>query len=487
MAAEGGHPNFANRTVWTGDNLDILRGINSECIDLIYLDPPFNSNRNYSAPIGSKAAGAAFKDTWTLDDVDEAWHGEIAERDPALYGVIGAAGLAHGPSMKSYLIMMAVRLLELRRVLKPAGSIYLHCDPTASHYLKLLMDVVFGVKAFRNEVVWKRSGRSDGKRFGWTHDILLGYAAPGVSWNDVFVPFDSEYIRRFYREEDDRRGPYKRVDLTGPGTTEGESGKPWRGAEPTSVGRHWSVPRTGAYAQWIEENVIPEYRAVSSPLQRLDMLAEADMIHWPKRGKGWPMLKRYLAASPGRRVNDVFDDIRMISNLSRERVGYPTQKPLALLERIIKTSSNEGDMVLDPFCGCATTCVAAETLNRQWAGIDLSELAVKLVDQRLRDQHGVFGQIIGRTDVPKRTDLGILPNYRTHRHTLYGRQEGICNGCRVHFPFRNLTVDHVVPQSKGGSHHLDNLQLLCGACNSKKGNRSMEALIAELITEGIRQ
>ena len=144
-------------------------------------------------------------------------------------------------------------------------------------------------------------------------------------------------------------------------------------------------------------------------------------------------------------------------------------------------------MVLDPFCGCATTCVAAETLNRQWAGIDLSELAVKLVDQRLRDQHGVFGQIIGRTDVPKRTDLGILPNYRTHRHTLYGRQEGICNGCRVHFPFRNLTVDHVVPQSKGGSHHLDNLQLLCGACNSKKGNRSMEALIAELITEGIRQ
>lgn len=141
-----------NRTVWTGDNLEILRGINSECVDLIYLDPPFNSNRDYSAPIGSEAAGAAFKDTWTLDDVDEAWHGEIADCDPALYSVIGAAGLAHGPGMKSYLIMMAVRLLEMKRVLKPTGSIYLHCDPTASHYLKTVMDVVFGVQNFRNEI-----------------------------------------------------------------------------------------------------------------------------------------------------------------------------------------------------------------------------------------------------------------------------------------------------------------------------------------------
>ena len=159
-------PNFVNRTVWTGDNLDILRGVNPECVDLIYLDPPFKSDRNYSAPIGSEAAGAAFKDTWTLDDVDEAWHGEIADRDPALYSVIGAAGLAHGASMKSYLIMMAVRLLEMRRVLKPTGSIYLHCDPTASHYLKLLMDTVFGTRNFRNEVVWDYTFRlMDLKRF----------------------------------------------------------------------------------------------------------------------------------------------------------------------------------------------------------------------------------------------------------------------------------------------------------------------------------
>ena len=176
--------NFSHQTIWTGDNLDIMRGMNSECVDLIYLDPPFNSNRNYAAPIGSEAAGAAFKDTWTLSDVDEAWHGEIADREPAIYSIIDAARQSHGKAMKSYLIMMAVRLLELRRVLKPTGSIYLHCDPTASHYLKLLMDAVFGASKFRNEVIWKRTaGRSDGKQFGRVHDVLLFYAGRGTVWN----------------------------------------------------------------------------------------------------------------------------------------------------------------------------------------------------------------------------------------------------------------------------------------------------------------
>ena len=164
--------------MWTGDNLDILRGINSECIDLIYLDPPFNSNQDYSAPIGSKAAGAHFKDTWTLDDVDEAWHGEIADRDPPLYSVIDAAGLAHSPNMKSYLIMMAVRLLEMRRVLTPTGSIYLHCDPTASHYLRTVMDAVLGRASFRNELVWKRtSSHSDAGRYARVSDRILLYAS----------------------------------------------------------------------------------------------------------------------------------------------------------------------------------------------------------------------------------------------------------------------------------------------------------------------
>ena len=169
-------PNFKNRTLWTGDNLDIMRGLNSETVDLIYLDPPFNSNQDYAAPIGSAAAGAAFKDTWTLSDVDLAWHGEIAEANPALYRVIDAARQAHGKGMQSYLVMMAVRLLELKRLLKPTGSIYLHCDPTASHYLKLLMDTVFGARNFKNEIVWayRKWGMSP-NRFMRNHDILLLY------------------------------------------------------------------------------------------------------------------------------------------------------------------------------------------------------------------------------------------------------------------------------------------------------------------------
>ena len=183
-------PNFKSRTMWTGDNLPVMRGLNSESVDLIYLDPPFNSNRTYSAPIGSKAAGAAFKDTWTLDDVDIAWHGEIAEQNPAVYSVIGTAGEVHGKGMKSYLIMMAVRLLEMRRVLKETGSIYLHCDPTASHYLKLLMDAVFGPKRCHSEIVWRRSLTHGGtSKYNAVHDVLFYLTKTDVfTWSGQYQP-----------------------------------------------------------------------------------------------------------------------------------------------------------------------------------------------------------------------------------------------------------------------------------------------------------
>ena len=164
-------PNFVDKTIWTGDNLDILRGINSECVDLIYLDPPFNSNKTYEAPVGSKAAGAAFKDTWTLSDLDVAWMGLIADEQPAIANLLHTASLTHGKGMQSYLTMMAVRLLAMRRVLKDTGSIYVHCDPTASHYLKLLMDAVFGQGNFRNEITWRRTtAHSDSTRYGANTD-----------------------------------------------------------------------------------------------------------------------------------------------------------------------------------------------------------------------------------------------------------------------------------------------------------------------------
>ena len=402
-------PNWKNRTLWTGDNLDIMRGMNGESVDLIYLDPPFNSNQNYSAPIGSEAAGAAFKDTWTLSDVDKAWHGEVADKDPTLYAIIDAAGLSHGKGMKSYLIMMAVRLLEMRRILKPTGSLYLHCDPTASHYLKLLLDTVLGVAHFRNEVVWSyRRWPSKSRNFQTMHDILLFYAAgAGHVFNISYEPPSASYLKRF-------KGKTQVLD--------------------------------------------PETRS------------RKIVVDAPT--KGLPL-------------RDVWD-ISIIAGSAKERLGYPTQKPLKLLDRIIQASSNPGDIVLDPFAGCATACVAAERLKRQWVGIDLSPLAAKLVKARLKQEMGLFYDIDHRTDIPRRTDFGPLPNYRTHKHTLYGKQEGICAGCLVLFPFRNMTVDHIVPQARGGSDHFDNLQLLCNACNSMKGTKPQEQFIAELKANGLR-
>ena len=456
--------NWRNRTLWTGDNLDVMRGMNSESVDLIYLDPPFNSNTDYSAPIGSEAAGAAFKDTWTLSDVDEAWHGEIADRQPALYAIIDAADLAHGKGMKSYLIMMAIRLLEMRRLLKPTGSLYLHCDPTAGHYLKTLMDVIFGRSNFINEIIWQRtSSRNDAKRWGAVHDTILFYAngASSFCWNRTYTPHTPDYIEKFYRHRDGR-GRYRLHEII----------------RTASMGErpNLSYEYKGYTPRW-------GWRRVREKVEALD---RDGRIEWSDSGR--PYLKRYLHEQSGTPVRDVISDIPPVSAHAAERTGYPTQKPLALLDRIIRASSNEDDMVLDPFCGCATALVAADRLNRQWAGIDLSPLAANLVLKRLRDDRGaLFDDVIHRTDILRRTDLGDIPNYRTHKHTLYGRQEGVCGGCRILFPFRNLTVDHVIPRAKGGSDHIDNLQLLCGACNSMKGTDSQEQLIIRLVEQGIRQ
>ena len=198
-----------------------------------------------------------------------------------------------------------------------------------------------------------------------------------------------------------------------------------------------------------------------------------------------PQLKRYLDEQKGQPIDDIWGDIPPINSQAKERTGYPTQKPLVLLDRIIKASSNPGDLVLDPFAGCATACVAAEKRERQWVGIDLSPVAASLVVNRVKDEMGLFFELNHRTDIPRRTDLGKLPSYKTHKHQLFGRQEGICAGCRVAFPFRNMTIDHIVPQSKGGTDHIDNLQLLCGACNSLKGSRDQARFLADLKVRGI--
>ena len=346
--------NWANRTVFTGDNLDVLRGMDSETVDLIYADPPFNSNRNYAAPIGSEAAGAAFKDTWTLDDVDEAWLSIIHDQHPAPRAVIEAAGAAHGDGMKSYLCMMAIRLLELRRVLALTGSIYLHCDPTASHYLKLLMDSVFGTTAYRNDIVWVRDPPGKGAKRGssqWPRnfDVLLFYAKTGEHYfAQQYVPLN-ESQRKNYRYE----------------------------------GRYKAVQR-GDYsdASW-------------------EKFRQQDKLHVSSTGKEY--VKYYLADAKAT-VGGAWTDIYGFGTrtAAKERIGYPTQKPIALLNRIIEASSKPGDVVMDPFCGCATALVAAENLTRQWVGIDISPLAVKLVRQRLSREVPLFTQ--GRHRAHGRTD-----------------------------------------------------------------------------------
>ena len=483
---QSGVCNIPNRSIFEGDNLDVMRGINDACVDLIYLDPPFNSNRDYAAPIGSKAAGAAFKDTWDLTDVDEAWHNEIADTDLPLYKIIDASQYSHGSGMKSYLIMMAVRLLEMKRILKATGSIYLHCDDTASHYLKTLMDAVFGRDNYRNDIIWNRSGgKSDSKRWGRVSDNLLFYTASSdFTWNQQYQSHDPEYVKKTYRhDDDDGRGLYTTMPLHASGVRSGESGLPWRGYDPGNAGNHWRTPTQGIMRDYIvARGLIPEWPAAYPSVHtRLEALDKAGLIAWSRNGV--PRIKTYLQATKGIAATNIVADIPMASG--KEKIGYPTQKPLALLERIIKASSNEGDVVLDPFCGCATTCIAAERLDRQWIGIDLSPLAVKLVEQRARNELGLMGgvQSNARTDIPMRTDREPAPPLSESKVVLYGAQGGNCNGCGTHFMPQHLTVDHIIARSKGGTGHLDNLQLLCGHCNSLKGDRPMEYLRARLVRE----
>jgi len=360
--------------LYYGDNLDVLRRhIRDESVDLVYLDPPFGSNADYNvlfAEHGVKSAAQvqAFTDTWQWDtearaayeDVVEAG-GRAAETMRAFRTMLG------GSDMLAYLAMMAPRLVELARVLKPTGSLYLHCDPTASHYLKLLLDSILGPDNFRSEIIWRRTAsHASAKRWPRLHDTILFFAK---SASTPFVPLqvaaDEGWITREYRYQD-ARGRHSLDNLTGAGTRTGPSGQPWRGVDPASIGsgRHW--------------------RYVPETLDRLD--AEG-RIHWPLRGQ-YPKLKQYLSESRGATAGDIWTDIPVVGRTAAERLGYPTQKPLALMQRIIQASSAPGDLVLDPFCGCGTTIDAAQEMGRRWIGIDITHLSIGLIKHRLAGRHG---------------------------------------------------------------------------------------------------
>ena len=378
-------------TLFTGDNLYIMHGMDSASVDLIYLDPPFNSKRLYKAPVGSKAAGTSFKDMWSWDDVDLGYLERIIENYPYLVQFIQSVDHIHSKAMTAYLTYMTQRIIEMHRVLKPTGSFYLHCDPTASHYLKIVLDRVFGSKQYRNEVVWSYSGGGvPTKDFARKHDVILRY-----SKSDAYV-FNKQYR------------PYS----------------------PTASGRH----------------------------------SDGTLFN----------LER------GASMTAVWNDLSPVNTQSRERTGYPTQKPLALLHRIIQASSNEGDLVLDPFCGCATTCVAAQQLNRKWVGIDIAQKSAELVVDRLTEDDRIFTDFIHREDIPKRSDKPTTPRTKEVKEHLYKDQTGKCNACSVEMEIRHLEIDHIIPQAKGGGDYYDNYQLLCGNCNRIKGKQPMEYLLAKI-------
>ena len=417
-------PNFKNRTLYHGDNLDFLRGMNSKTVDLIATDPPFKKERDFHATPDSLSAGAKFQDRWSWDrDVHEDWVDSLVNNWPKTYNVIQGSRNSYGDDMGAFLCFMAVRLIEMRRVLKDTGSIYLHCDHTASHYLKELMDAIFGRKNFRNEVVWcyKSGGASPKKYFSKKHDTIFWYT---VGQQYTFNPQKEKSYNRKLK-------PYR-----------------FSGVE--------------------------EFQ---------------DKIGW------------YTIVG----MKDYWN-IDMVGRTSEERTGYPTQKPLALYERIITASSNEGDLVLDPFCGCATTPVAAERLNRQWVGVDIWEKAHEVVIGRLTkeglispegDTGGKLftkGQIHYTKEPPVRTDKDeeTVPYLKVQERKreesdgysnaerkailLERMAEGycgkyVCEGCFREFDHkRYFVLDHVTPRVDGGSNNIHNRMLLCWPCNLDKSN-----------------
>ena len=365
-----------------GDNLEVLRKhIRDESVDLCYIDPPFNSKRNYNKIYNNvgkedQAQAQAFMDTWTWDDHANQGLAEIQDNylghftGQSIDLISGLSKVLGKGSLLAYLVGMTLRIVEIHRVLKPTGSFYLHCDSSASHYLKIILDAIFCSQGgdFLSEIVWKRtSARSDSHKWNNIHDTILFYSKSNkFTWNRQYTDYDKSYTDKFYRHIEEGTGRRFRIsDLTAAGTRNGQSGKPWKGIDPASKGNHWKYT-----------------------IERLDELDKEGRIHYPKKKGGVPGYKRYLDEMEGVAIQSIINDISPLSAQSAEKLGYPTQKPESLLERIIKASSNEGDIILDAYCGCGTTIAVAEKLNRSWIGVDITYQSISLILKRLEDSFG---------------------------------------------------------------------------------------------------
>jgi len=437
--------------LYYGDNLSVLRGcIDDESVDLIYLDPPFNSRQDYNVLFhgasgeSSQAQISAFDDTWHWgDEAELAFDGVISGGNSAAAEMLRAIrSFLRENDMMAYLSMMTVRLLELRRVLRPTGSIYLHCDPTASHYLKILMDAIFAPSNFRNEIIWQRTSAHANviRKFGAVHDVIFFYSkAETFRWNQQYVPYTAEYLEMFFDQVDSSGRRYFRRDLTA-SMARASTGQlyEWHGIKPPPS-RCWAMAKG-----------------------KMDALEKRGRIHWPKKEGGMPRLKIYPEDAPGVPVQDIWSDVKTMHNLSAERLGYPTQKPLALLERIISASSNEGDVVLDPFCGCGTAIHAAHKLHRQWIGIDITHLAISLIEKRLKDAFpGIKYEVHGTPkDLDGARDLAARDKYQfqwwavslVNAVPFAGRKKGADSGIDglIYFKPEGKVTEKAVVSVKGG-------------------------------------
>lgn len=454
--------------LYYGDNLDVLRKhIPDESVDLIYLDPPFNSNRSYNVLFKEKtgeespAQIEAFGDTWIWSHETEGLYQEVVTNSSLRVAdaLEAMRKLLGDNDVLAYLVMMTARLIELHRILKPIGSLYLHCDSTASHYLKIMLDAIFGPERFVNEIVWKRSSahsdaKQGSKHYGRVSDTLLFYSkSDDRIWNSQYQPYEQEYIERDYRRIEPETGRHYRIsDLSGPGG--GAKGNPYY--EVMGVWRHWR------YSEEKMNQLIAEGRVIQT------------------RPGAVPQYKRYLDEMPGVLLQNVWTDVPVINNRSKEKLGYPTQKPLELLERIIKVSSNKGDVVLDPFAGCGTTIDAAQKLGRHWIGIDVTTLAVDLIDARLRH---TYGEKIRQT-----YEIRGIPRDLAGAKALFNRSpfeferwcvmllDGQPNEKQVgdkgidgviRFPLDKKTSDRILVSVKGGSTNPGHVRDLLGTVQSQ--------------------
>ncbi len=484
---------LADRTLYYGDCLDVMRRWGEDQVDMIYLDPPFNSNQNYNIIFEAiprrNAQLLAFSDTWNWGEADDERVWQLMNRasvpEDLRDAIAGLETILRRKRRFAYLAYMAERLLECKVLLKRNGSIFLHCDPTMSHYLKIVMDAIFGERNFLNEIVWRRTtSRNDGNRFGRVHDIILFYRGGGpVTWNRQFLPRNTEQDlknrRTQYRHMDDDRphlGVWSADNLTADGRRTGESGQPWRGISPGPGGKnHWRTPTSpqgGMYHFIIRHALVPDWPMPGSTVhERLDALDAAGLIYWPRDGRGIPRLKRFWKSTTGKAVTDVFTDFSRIEANDVQKMGYPTQKPIALLKRLILATTNPRDLVLDPFCGCGTTIHAAEEEGRRWAGVDISSFAIETVMKERLNRFNIWNV---KTD-------GIPVDYETAKFMAAAK------GGRGQFESWAITqLPGLVPnEKKGGDGGKDGVG--CLLYKTKEGRNLVLAEVKSGRNVGVEQ